>query len=260
MADVSPQPFRVGLLGAGVIAQAIAAALSNRQDIILAWAYARDAEKARAALPGVMLLEREEDVLAVDADLVVEATVPEVMRRLVPELLRHRSVLPFTLTPLADAALFDAVTRATEAAGTSLYVPSGAIIGLDGLTAARPILSSVSVRTIKSPQSMGLAADVAGIVFEGSAREAAMRFPRNVNVHAALALAGMGFDATRSLVVAQPGFASMRHEIEVEGQGLRWSIAVESRSLGGVTGAFTPLAAVEAVMRYAGLRRGIVVG
>jgi aspartate dehydrogenase len=252
--------FRVGLLGAGVIGQALAKAFAERDDIVLSWAYARDAEKARKALPGVTILPREEDVLAAEADLVVEATVPDVMRRLIPELLKRRSVLPFTLTPLADPALYESVARTAQAAGTSLYVPSGAIIGLDGLTAARPILTSVRVRTIKSPESMGLAADVSGVVFDGSAREAAMRFPRNVNVHAALALAGMGFDATRSLVVAEPGFASMRHEIEVEGQGLRWSVTVESKSLGGVTGAFTPLAAVEALVRSAGLRRGIVVG
>ncbi|WP_312795108.1 aspartate dehydrogenase domain-containing protein, partial [Tianweitania sp.] len=104
----------------------------------------------------------------------------------------------------------------------------------------------------KSGPSRGEAADARGIVFEGSTRDACARFPRNVNVHAAVALAGIGFDRTRSVVVADPHTKAMKHHIAVSGQTLQWDITVSSMSLGGVTGAYTPKSAVGSLQRILG--------
>ena len=73
-----------------------------------------------------------------------------------------------------------------------------------------------------------------------------------MNVHAAVALAGIGFDRTVSRVVAEPGKKTMEHHIHVEGQGLEWDIRVASQSLGGVSGAYTPRSAVGTVRRILG--------
>ncbi|HEY4134835.1 MAG TPA: aspartate dehydrogenase domain-containing protein [Alphaproteobacteria bacterium] len=259
MAAESKKPLKIGLIGAGTIGKAIADAAQARADLELAWVCTRDANKARAWLPNkVEVLTDVERAVELDVDLVVEAAMPDVMKAATPLVLKGRNLLAFSLTPLADQAFHDAADALAKASGTCLFVPHGAIIGLDGIAAARSILSAVTIRTIKSPQSMGLPPDSAGVVFDGSTREATQKFPRNVNVHAAVALAGLGFDRTRSLIVSEPGLGTMRHEISVEGADMKWSIAVESRSLGGVTGAFTPLSALESVLRHVPAQSGIV--
>ena len=69
-----------------------------------------------------------------------------------------------------------------------------------------------------------------------------------------MALAGLGFDRTHSTIVADPGPNLMAHTIEVTGTGLKWGIEIESRSVGEVTGAYTPEAVYRTVRRL--LMRG----
>lgn len=103
--------------------------------------------------------------------------------------------------------------------------------------------------TTKNGASLGTDASARGVLFEGSTREACARFPRNVNVHAALAIAGIGFDRTRSVVVANPETRQMRHQVQVFGQGFEWDISVSSTTLGGVSGAYTPKSAIGSIQR-----------
>lgn len=117
------------------------------------------------------------------------------------------------------------------------------------------LFEQVTVVTTKSGKSLGLDPECSGTVFEGSARQACQRFPRNVNVHAAVALAGIGLDRTFSRVVAVPRQEANEHRIEVAGQGLSWVIEVSSKSLGGVTSSYTPRSAIGSIERILGGKR-----
>ncbi|WP_349237292.1 aspartate dehydrogenase domain-containing protein [Bosea sp. ASV33] len=138
--------------------------------------------------------------------------------------------------------------------GTRLLVPHGAVLALDGLSGGRDAIDQVIVTTTKNGASLGTDASARGVLFEGSTRETCARFPRNVNVHAALAIAGIGFDRTRSVVVADPDKRQMRHRIQVFGQGFEWDIWVRSTALGGVSGAYTPKSAVGSIQRIFGFQ------
>lgn len=116
----------------------------------------------------------------------------------------------------------------------------------------RPVRHSVTITTSKSPRSLGLHEDVARRVFVGTAREACRRFPRNVNVHAAVAIAGIGFDRTVSPIEAVTGQTDNEHRIAVRGRDLSWTIEASSRSLGGVTVAYTP-ASVRRMLNATGI-------
>jgi aspartate dehydrogenase len=115
--------------------------------------------------------------------------------------------------------------------GCRLLIPSGAIAGLDGIkSACEGRVDRVTMTTRKPPEALegapyliergislrGLAEQRE--VFRGSAREACRGFPANVNVSAAVSLAGIGPDRTEIRIVAVPGFTRNSHDVEVEGE------------------------------------------
>ena len=77
-------------------------------------------------------------------------------------------------------------------------------------------------------------------------------FPRNVNVHAAVALAGIGFDRTRSKITADPSVDTNTHIIHLAGDGIDFEIRVSSFSEGGVSGKYVPLSACGSLDRVLG--------
>ncbi|GAB5446334.1 aspartate dehydrogenase [Gymnodinialimonas sp.] len=136
---------------------------------------------------------------------------------------------------LAEADLAANLAAAARASGAQCLVPSGAIGGIDALGAARLSgLKSVYYTGTKPPAAWaGTPAeevcDLASLTtpctfFEGSAREAAQRFPKNANVAATLALAGLGMDATKVRLVADPGTSENTHAFEVASQAIEFSV------------------------------------
>lgn len=129
---------------------------------------------------------------------------------------------------LADDALRAALDAAAVTGGTRYVTVAGAIGGLDALSAARPAgLAQVHYFGHKPPLAWtGTPAEAQfaldaiteeTVIFEGSAREAALTYPKNANVTAAVALAGAGFDATRVTLVADPRAEGNMHRIEAAG-------------------------------------------
>ncbi|WP_159587693.1 aspartate dehydrogenase domain-containing protein [Chelativorans xinjiangense] len=244
---------RVGVIGAGAIGQAILEELRSRPDVEIAFVLVRNAGKrGDQGLAAGILISDAEEALRRPVDLVIEAAMPEIVARLAPVTLAGADFCAFSSTALADRATEDAVLEAAHASGRRFYVPHGAVLGLDGIGDGCGLIESVTITTIKSGKSLGVDPDAEGVLYEGSARGACHRFPRNVNVHAAVSLAGLGFDQTVSRIVAVPGQAEMMHQIEVTGPGLNWDLRISSRSLGGVTGAYTPRSAVGSVRRILG--------
>jgi aspartate dehydrogenase len=183
-------------------------------------------------------------------DLVIEAATSEVMQAVALDVLARRDMLAFTLTGLADDGLRQAIRERCRAARTRLFVPHGGILGLDGVSDGRSELEAVTISTTKSPKSLGLSDGFAeGVIYDGPTRGACRAFPRNVNVHAALALCGLGFDRTRSIVIAEPKTGKNGHVIEVKGRGLQWRLEIESPAGTGVTGAYTPVSGASTARR-----------
>ena len=192
---------------------------------------------------------QQSDLFERPADLVVEAVTADVLKMVALGIVERSDMLLFSVTALADDAFRSALEAAAIKHGRKVFLPHGAIVGLDGLVDAGPTLESVTVTTTKSPASLGLPPDALTVVYEGPVREACTRFPRNVNVHAAVALAGLGFDRTFSRIVADPAVSTNHHVLEITGTGYRFRIEVSSESGGKVTGAYTPQSALGTVRR-----------
>jgi aspartate dehydrogenase len=201
---------RVAIAGFGAIGKVVAQHLDRGiEGLALAAVSARDAARAAAAIAGfarplpVLPLAR----LGEEADIVVECAPAAVLRDIAEPALAHgRLVLVLSCGALLDN--FDLVDLARRHGGRIL-VPSGALLGLDAVVAAAEGgISRVHMITRKPPRGLAgapyleaNAIAVTGLsepkrVFAGTAREAARGFPANVNVAAALALAGIGPDRT----------------------------------------------------------------
>jgi len=155
--------------------------------------------------------------------------------------------------------------------GGQIVVPTGALIGLDAVTAAA-VGTIRSVRMITRKPVGGLAGapyllehkiDIEGItaplkVFEGTARQAAKGFPANLNVAVALSLAGVGADRTMVEIWADPALTRNVHRIEVEADSARFSMAIENvPSENPRTGLITALSVIACLRKlHAPLRIG----
>ena len=182
----------------------------------------------------------------------IECANAEVLAEYMEAVLAHCSFMPFSMTAFRDDALRERAEKAAAAHGTSVFLPHGAILGLDGIFDGRSVLTEVSIETIKNPKSLGREDTERTVLFEGPTREAAGLYPKNVNVHAAVALAGIGFDRTSSRIIADPAVSTNTHVIHLAGQGIDFTIRVSSFSEGGVSGKYVPLSACGSLDRVLG--------
>ena len=211
--------LRVAIGGFGAIGKVIAGRLDRGiEGLTLAAVSARDTARAEAAMAGfakpVPVLPLSE--LGASADIVVECAPAHLLREIAePALGSGRLVMVLSCGALLDN--FDLVELARRHGGRIL-VPTGALLGLDAVAAAAEgEISSVHMITRKPPGGLigapylvehGIGIDnlsEAKRVFAGNAREAARGFPANVNVAAALALAGIGPERTTIEIWADPG-------------------------------------------------------
>jgi len=192
------------------------------------------------------------DASVCQADLVVECATADVLKQNFENYARQADLLVFSVTAFSDDAFARQAWAFCKTHKTRLYLPHGAILGLDGIFDARGILSSVSIETVKSPASLGRQDLERTVVYDGTTREACRLYPRNVNVHAEVALAGIGFDRTRSTIVADPAVNTNAHTICVEGEGISFRLEVSSFTTGGVTGSYTPVSACGSLDRILG--------
>jgi aspartate dehydrogenase len=129
---------------------------------------------------------------------------------------------------------------AAQAGKSRILLPAGAIGGLDAIAAMRVGgLTSVRYRSRKPPAAWRgspaeKVADLASltqrtVLYTGTAGEAALLYPQNANVAAAVALAGLGFDATEVELVADPQAPGNVHEIEAEGAAGRFAIQLQGK-------------------------------
>lgn len=244
---------RIGLIGYGKIGRALAA---HARELGLEVAFAQDPV---AQADDVKVVAGPDTELYEGVDLVIECATRGALAESLGLVLERTNLLCFSLTAFSNDALLAQAKEASQASGHSVFVPHGAILGLDGIRDGRQAIEEVSITTTKSPKSLGLdPADFSesAVVYEGSTRGACAAFPRNVNVHAAIALAGIGFDKTHSKVVADPSVSTNTHRIVVKGNGLAWDMSISSFAAGGVTGAYTPLSACGSLDRIVRMGKG----
>lgn len=238
--------LRLGLIGHGGIGETVARLAAAGTEVeVVAVLLRRPPDDAARFPAGVLVTTELAALRAAGCDLVAECAGHAAVRAHVPPLLAGGTdCVVASIGALADRATERALTDATAQGGTRLILPAGAVGGLDLIAAARfGSLSRVTYQSRKPPRAWrGTAAEAAldlsavtqpTLFFHGSAREAALDYPQNANVAAAVALAGLGFDTTEVELWAVPGIAENRHAISVEGAFGAASIEIAGRPLPG---------------------------
>jgi aspartate dehydrogenase len=260
MAPQDGKGLTVGIGGLGAIglpvARRLAAGIPGLRLVAVA---SRDSARARTQLgeAGLEVPVVEAAELARRAEVVVECMPAARFRSIAePAIDAGRVFVPLSVGALLEH--FDLVDRAA-ATGARIIAPTGALLGLDAVrAAAEGEIHSARLVTRKPPAGLvgapflaergmsldGLAAPLK--VFEGSARDGARGFPANVNVAAALALAGIGPDRTRLEIWADPALERNTHEIEIEADSARFTMRIEGipSAENPRTGRLTPLSVV----------------
>jgi aspartate dehydrogenase len=231
--------MNVGLLGCGAIGSSLAQAILSGQAgttqlvaICDVYQESVDALYSHLCNPDLFVTTDPRELLRLDTiDLVVEAASQETVRLIAESVLAAgKHLMIMSIGALRDDALTTRIEELARKNGLKVYLPSGAICGLDGVKAASiEKISHIEITTTKHPKGLEGAPylkkhsiSLSGLsepttIFQGMAKDAAQGFPKNVNVAVALSLAGAGVANTKVTIIADPKATRTQHEIKVQG-------------------------------------------
>lgn len=228
---------KVGLVGCGTIGSELARAIDSGKipnailtsvfDVVAGNATAL---KSKLLTPPQAYSEFSE-FLESDIDIVVEAASQRAVSSFAKLIVAsQKDLMIMSVGALADNVfMIDLMTEAHKK-GSSIYIPSGAIAGIDAIRSVKHLIETVSLTTTKNPNALAGAPFFEGkgatrpedikertMIYSGPASEAVKLFPANVNVAAVLSLAGVGPEKTLVRIIADPSARTNKHEISATG-------------------------------------------
>jgi len=276
MTNTTSPTRTVGLIGTGAIGGLVLEALAAKRipydrAVVLARSRRPDTEE-RVSRAGGSIVTDVAQLIGARPGVVLEAAGHEAVRAYaLPIVKAGLNMILMSIGALADETVRTPLEDAARQNGATIWLPSGGVGGLDALAAARALgdLERVTHRTIKRPEGLDTAPYVvergllreplseALVIYRGPAREAVGYFPQNVNIAAAVSIAGIGFDRTQVEIVADPSAPRSVHEIRAEGRFgmfmLRFENAVDPAN--PRTSRLAELSAVAALQRRHGVFR-----
>ena len=237
---------RIGLLGCGAMGTQIALAIDSGQ-IPATLTHVFDESKEKSALLVEKLTSKPEIVenshllSSNPVDIVVEAASQDAVKDVSLSVLQNKKdLMIMSVGALLDESIYDILSDACTDFKKTIYLPSGAIAGLDGIKSVKGELESLSITTTKHPRSLKGAkffenSDInldeinsPTVIFEGAAKEAVSLFPANINVAALLSLTGIGSEKTGVKIVADPNTDKNTHHIVADGTFGKMTFTIEN--------------------------------
>ncbi len=252
---------RIGLVGLGYVGRYVYEQISSQPCLGLEVAFVHDVAADRlSGVPAEVVLPDLAAFASRRPDLVVEMAHPTVTHRYGELFLQQTDYMPLSMTAFADQGLQDRLLETARRSGRRLFVPHGAVVGLESIFEGRDLWEDVTMVMRKNPRNLDFGAapqfkpaeiTTPTVLYDGPTRGVCPLFPRNVNSHATVALAGIGFDRTRSVLMADPSFDVSVIELMARGKGVAMRIE-RSNPLKGVSGVFTLHSTLAAVCRAKG--------
>jgi aspartate dehydrogenase len=252
---------RVGIVGFGFIGASLYRAISRGEckglEIAFVWNRSRD---KLATHPEDCILDDLESFERTRPDIIVESAHPDVSRAYGKAFLEKCDYMPLSVTALADDELRRALVAAAERNGHHLIIPQGALVGTDALLAWRHMWRDVTITFRKHPGNIDLGAvkrsakDIKceTVIFDGSVRDIAPLFPRNVNTMVTCALATVGLDRCRGRMIADPALDHAVAEVEAWGTDGSYLTTVKRQPMLGVSGTEMFASTLRSVLKATG--------
>lgn len=231
--------LQVAIIGCGAIGRVISQAIERGlagEDVRLRGVFDISQEKANSLVKTLKTTLKVYDTFSElihdpDVTLVVEAASQDAVKEYAVEIIRaKKDLMIMSVGALSDEALFSKVQKVVKMYNRKVYIPSGAIFGLDGVKgAAIGSLTSVTLITRKPIRALKNSKYVLNnkisldelnepiVLYEGTAKDAIKYFLKSVNVSITLSLAGIGADRTLVKVIADPTIDKNIHEILIKG-------------------------------------------
>jgi aspartate dehydrogenase len=226
--------MKVSILGCGAIGGTLAKALQGMDEVSEVILFDIHADKVETLLADVPKAKRAAtlDEAIAGGDLIVEAANQDAVVEFLPRALESgKDVLVLSVGAMLNYEFRAKCRELATKNGRKIYLPSGAVCGIDGLgAAAQEDIYEVILMSYKPPAAFEGAEyfkkrgidltkiESPKVVFDGSAREAVKLFPKNINVAATISLAGIGFEKTRVKLVVDPKATKNTHRLIVKGK------------------------------------------
>lgn len=238
--------MRIALIGLGAIGQELLGCLSRSGEnlVIVGALVAHPAKHVNTPCP---IFGELEPLLAARPELVVECARQAALHAYGTRVLAAGiDLLVASVGALADERLLDACTQAAVQGRSRMLLPAGALVGIDALAAARQVGLERVVYTRRAPpatwiRSGALSEEEAARhaaafeIYAGNAREAALKYPKNANVAATIALAGLGFERTEVVLIADPAATGNTHAIRAQGGFGELHSEIRARTISAAT-------------------------
>ena len=216
--------MQVGLIGLGAIGLGVVRLARSRpaDGVHVIAALVRDRDRTRPGGLPVAVFSLDE-LLALSPDVVLDAAGHAALREYGPTVAAAGvDLIVISVGALADDELLAELRTRAKTGGSHVRVASGAIAGLDALSAAALGGLDRVTHTVRKPARALLGDGAAGMteareLYRGTARDGVARFPESANVVAAVSLAGIGFDRTEMTVVADPQATRNVHVVTADG-------------------------------------------
>jgi len=175
------------------------------------------------------------------SDIVIEAASQAAAKNFSKRIVEYKKdLLLMSVGALADELFLSQLLSVVSQNGNHIYIPSGAIAGIDAIKSVKAMLDSVTLTTTKNPKALAGAPFFNSdptrlnslkkktLIYQGTAADALNKFPANINVAAVLSLAGIGIQETNVKIVADPHITVNQHQIEAAGTFGEIAITVRS--------------------------------
>lgn len=217
--------MNIGILGGGAIAQFLLQEINEKklENMKITSVYVRDKDKYKKmfSVYEISLFDHLDDFLNSSIDIVVEAANVEAVQALIPTILKKKDAVLISIGALSDESFLNELYAQAESCDRSIYLPSGAVGGLDLLQNAHALgtVSQVTLTTRKPASSfIQEPIDQEMVVFKGTAKDAIKKYPKNINVSIILSLAGIGVNETKVEIIADPFVENNIHTVVVKGE------------------------------------------
>jgi aspartate dehydrogenase len=191
-----------------------------------------------------------------DMDVVVEAASQQAVLNYAEKVLKSgKDLIVLSVGALADEEFYNKIKSLAAKLGRKIFIPSGALAGIDAIRAVANYVEKVILITRKNPSSFGMCKK--GVIFEGNAKEAAKLYPRNLNIAATLGIA-VGFDKVEVVAIAEDINENI-HEVIARGKFGEIRVIVKNRKMEN-NPKTSYLAALSVIKTLENIKSNIVVG